>query len=159
MLNKQRRVKPLFNKAVKGGERVVRRTPRRPIEDVCTGDHACIRLSGCPSLSVKHRRSAEGRSGGGDRPLPASAAVNCGVGSGGAVPVVLPRRHRHHNPTVFDRFVARLRASDDQFPAARRRERRAGSGLVAPLHSPRSRRLHKPFPAVLAMGETGAAAC
>ncbi len=22
-------------------------------EDVCTGDHACIRLSGCPSLSVK----------------------------------------------------------------------------------------------------------
>ena len=23
-------------------------------EDVCTGDHACIRLSGCPSLSVKH---------------------------------------------------------------------------------------------------------
>ena len=22
-------------------------------EDVCTGDHACIRLSGCPSLSLK----------------------------------------------------------------------------------------------------------
>ena len=22
-------------------------------EDVCTGDHACMRLSGCPSLSVK----------------------------------------------------------------------------------------------------------
>ena len=22
-------------------------------EDICTGDHACIRLSGCPSLSVK----------------------------------------------------------------------------------------------------------
>jgi len=22
-------------------------------EDVCSGDHACIRLSGCPSLSVK----------------------------------------------------------------------------------------------------------
>ena len=22
-------------------------------EDICTGDHACMRLSGCPSLSVK----------------------------------------------------------------------------------------------------------
>ena len=22
-------------------------------EDICTGDHACIRLSGCPSLSLK----------------------------------------------------------------------------------------------------------
>ncbi|MEJ2375296.1 MAG: indolepyruvate ferredoxin oxidoreductase subunit alpha, partial [Pseudolabrys sp.] len=53
MLNKQRRVKPLFNKAVKSGQRVVRE--RFGVdEDVCSGDHACIRLSGCPSLSVKH---------------------------------------------------------------------------------------------------------
>jgi indolepyruvate ferredoxin oxidoreductase alpha subunit len=53
MLNKQRRVKPLLARAVKQGERVVRQ--RFGVdEDVCTGDHACIRLSGCPSLSVKH---------------------------------------------------------------------------------------------------------
>jgi indolepyruvate ferredoxin oxidoreductase alpha subunit len=38
--------------AAKRGERIVRE--RFGVdEDVCTGDHACIRLSGCPSLSVK----------------------------------------------------------------------------------------------------------
>ncbi|WP_417248656.1 thiamine pyrophosphate-dependent enzyme [Celeribacter sp.] len=52
MLNKQRRVKPELAKAQKEGKRVVR--PRFGVdEDVCTGDHACMRLSGCPSLSVK----------------------------------------------------------------------------------------------------------
>ncbi|MGI3171086.1 thiamine pyrophosphate-dependent enzyme [Pseudooceanicola sp. C21-150M6] len=52
MLNKQRRVKPELAKAAKEGKRVVR--PRFGVdEDVCTGDHACMRLSGCPSLSVK----------------------------------------------------------------------------------------------------------
>ena len=52
MLNKQRREKPLMNKAIKEGRRVEK--PRFGIdEDVCTGDHACIRLSGCPSLSLK----------------------------------------------------------------------------------------------------------
>ncbi|MFC3612639.1 thiamine pyrophosphate-dependent enzyme [Lutimaribacter marinistellae] len=52
MLNKQRRVKPQLAKAAKDGKRVVR--PRFGVdEDVCTGDHACMRLSGCPSLSVK----------------------------------------------------------------------------------------------------------
>ena len=52
MLNKQRRVKPEMAKAVKDGKRVVK--PRFGVdEDVCTGDHACMRLSGCPSLSVK----------------------------------------------------------------------------------------------------------
>ena len=52
MLNKQRREKPLVAKAIGDGKRVVK--PRFGVdEDVCTGDHACIRLSGCPSLSVK----------------------------------------------------------------------------------------------------------
>ncbi|MBB5721516.1 indolepyruvate ferredoxin oxidoreductase alpha subunit [Loktanella ponticola] len=52
MLNKQRRVKPELAKAAKDGKRVVR--PRFGVdEDICTGDHACMRLSGCPSLSVK----------------------------------------------------------------------------------------------------------
>lgn len=52
MLNKQRREKPMLAKAAKEGARVVR--PRFGVdEDICTGDHACMRLSGCPSLSVK----------------------------------------------------------------------------------------------------------
>ncbi|MGJ8543865.1 MAG: thiamine pyrophosphate-dependent enzyme [Sulfitobacter sp.] len=52
MLNKQRREKPLRNKAIKEGRRID--IPRFGVDsDVCTGDHACIRLSGCPSLSLK----------------------------------------------------------------------------------------------------------
>ena len=52
MLNKQRREKPLFAKAVGDGKRVI--AERFGVdEDTCTGDHACIRLSGCPSLTVK----------------------------------------------------------------------------------------------------------
>ena len=37
---------------LKRGERV-ERVKYGVDEDVCTGDHACIRLSGCPSLSLK----------------------------------------------------------------------------------------------------------
>ncbi|WP_428538109.1 thiamine pyrophosphate-dependent enzyme [Rhodopila sp.] len=53
MLNRQRREKPLLQAAARAGKRVVR--PRFGVgQDVCTGDHACMRLSGCPSLSLKH---------------------------------------------------------------------------------------------------------
>ena len=53
MLNRQRRERPLKARAVADGARVV--TPRFGVdEDICTGDHACMRLSGCPSLGVKH---------------------------------------------------------------------------------------------------------
>ncbi|MCZ0960739.1 indolepyruvate ferredoxin oxidoreductase subunit alpha [Paracoccus benzoatiresistens] len=52
MLNRQRREKPALARATKEGKRTVR--PRFGVdEDICTGDHACMRLSGCPSLSVK----------------------------------------------------------------------------------------------------------
>jgi len=52
MLNKQRREKPLVRKAMSAGKRVERE--RFGIDpDTCTGDHSCIRLSGCPSLSIK----------------------------------------------------------------------------------------------------------
>ena len=36
----------------KRGKRVVR-VKYGVDEDVCTGDHACIRLSGCPTLTIK----------------------------------------------------------------------------------------------------------
>ena len=52
MLNRQRREKPLTRKAVAEGKRVVRE--KFGVDsDTCTGDHSCIRLSGCPSLSIK----------------------------------------------------------------------------------------------------------
>src|SRR6201999_2243060 len=50
-LNRQRRVKPIVRKAIKDGKRVVRE--RFGVDpDTCTGDHSCIRISGCPSLSI-----------------------------------------------------------------------------------------------------------
>src|SRR3546814_18038891 len=51
-LNRQRRVRPAMRKAVSEGRRVVRE--RFGVDpDTCTGDHSCIRLSGCPSLTIK----------------------------------------------------------------------------------------------------------
>ncbi len=52
MLNKQRRVKPQIRQRIEQGLRVVRE--RFGVDaDTCTGDHACMRLSGCPSLTIK----------------------------------------------------------------------------------------------------------
>ena len=51
-LARQRRIRPQIAAQLKRGERVVR--TRYGVDDeVCTGDHSCIRLSGCPSLVVK----------------------------------------------------------------------------------------------------------
>ncbi|MCW5750009.1 MAG: indolepyruvate ferredoxin oxidoreductase subunit alpha [Alphaproteobacteria bacterium] len=52
MLNRQRRLAPVRREALARGRRVVQE--RFGVdEDVCNGDHACVRLSGCPSLSLK----------------------------------------------------------------------------------------------------------
>ena len=51
-LARQRRVRPAMAKAVAAGERVLR--SRFWVDpEVCTGDHSCMRLSGCPSLTLK----------------------------------------------------------------------------------------------------------
>src|SRR6185436_10744256 len=51
-LARQRRIRPEIAKRVAAGARVVR--TRFWIDpEVCTGDHSCIRLSGCPSLTIK----------------------------------------------------------------------------------------------------------
>ncbi|MEP7182260.1 MAG: indolepyruvate ferredoxin oxidoreductase subunit alpha [Betaproteobacteria bacterium] len=51
-LERQRRVKPWRTGLLKRGKRVVR-VKYGVDEDTCSGDHSCIRLSGCPTLSVK----------------------------------------------------------------------------------------------------------
>ncbi|MEP7282809.1 MAG: indolepyruvate ferredoxin oxidoreductase subunit alpha, partial [Rubrivivax sp.] len=51
-LERQRRLKPFAAGRLKRGERV-ERVKYGVDEDVCTGDHACIRLSGCPTLTLK----------------------------------------------------------------------------------------------------------
>ena len=93
MLNQQRREKPLVAKAIADGKRVVK--PRFGVdEDVCTGDHACMRLSGCPSLSVKMlddplRDDPVAR----DRPdLRRLRQLRRGGGCRGALPELLSRR-------------------------------------------------------------------
>src|SRR6185503_1928885 len=51
-LERQRRLKPMVADKLKKGERHIR--VRYGVdEDTCTGDHSCIRLSGCPTLTVK----------------------------------------------------------------------------------------------------------
>jgi indolepyruvate ferredoxin oxidoreductase alpha subunit len=110
MLNKQRREKPLALKAIKDGRRV--EAPRFGVDEaVCTGDHACIRLSGCPSLSLKRL----------DDPLRddpvASIDQSCvGCGNCGEVAdaaVLCPSFYRAdvvHNPSAFEARVSAIRA-------------------------------------------------
>ncbi len=109
MLNRQRREKPVHKAAVSQGKRMTR-TRFGVDEDVCTGDHACIRLSGCPSLSLKTL----------DDPLRddpvASIDQNCvGCGNCGEVAdaaILCPSFYQAdmiQNPTRWDRFIDRLR--------------------------------------------------
>jgi indolepyruvate ferredoxin oxidoreductase alpha subunit len=111
MLNKQRRLRPLTSMAIKAGDRVVREKFGVD-EDVCTGDHACIRLSGCPSLSVKAT----------DDPLKddpvAAIDENCvGCGNCGEVAeaaALCPSFYRAeivHNPTRLDRWIQQARSA------------------------------------------------
>jgi indolepyruvate ferredoxin oxidoreductase alpha subunit len=51
-LERQRRILPLRAQAMAAGERVTR-TRFGIDEETCTGDHSCIRLSGCPTLTIK----------------------------------------------------------------------------------------------------------
>ena len=131
MLNKQRRVKPQIAAAIKGGTRVVKE--RFGVdEDICTGDHACMRLSGCPSLSVKQL----------DDPLrddPVAtiddtcvACGNCGEVADAAV--LCPSFYRAevvHNPTGWDRFKAKIAMSVITFLQRRRASRRIQMGPSA----------------------------
>ncbi len=110
-LNRQRRVRPLMKKAIKEGRRVVRE--RFGVDpDTCTGDHSCIRLSGCPSLTVK------------DNPDPLrtdpvahvdNSCVGCGVcGEVAHAAVLCPSFYRAelvYNPSRWDRFVNSMRSA------------------------------------------------
>jgi len=111
MLNRQRREKPLVKAAVARGERVVRE--RFGVDsDTCTGDHSCIRLSGCPSLSIKANPDPL-------RTDPVAtvldSCVGCGVcGEVSHAAVLCPSFYKARivsNPTAWDRFVARVRAA------------------------------------------------
>ena len=111
MLNKQRRTKPLLKQAEAAGQRVVREMFGVD-EDICTGDHACIRLSGCPSLSVKPTTDLLR-----DDPVATidQSCVGCGnCGEVAEAAVLCPSFYRADiisNPTRYDRVLARLRGA------------------------------------------------
>jgi indolepyruvate ferredoxin oxidoreductase alpha subunit len=111
MLIKQRRERPLLRKRAQQGERVTR--DRFGVDaDTCTGDHSCIRLSGCPSLTIAPNPDPLRRE-------PIAKVINSCVGCGlcGEVShaaVLCPSFYRATlitNPTGWDRFKARLRSS------------------------------------------------
>ncbi len=108
-LNRQRRVKPLMAKAIKSGQRVVRE--RFGVDpDTCTGDHSCIRLSGCPSLTIKANPDPLRQD-----PIAHvdNSCVGCGVcGEVSHAAVLCPSFYKAEivaNPTRWDRTRDRLR--------------------------------------------------
>ena len=125
MLNKQRRVRPVIAKAIKSGERVVKE--KFGVDgDICSGDHACIRLSGCPSLTVKPTEDPLK-----DDPIAAIDETCVGCGNCGEVAdaaVLCPSFYRAatiHNPTAWDRWLHRTRSVIIDWLEARRQRGRA----------------------------------
>ena len=109
MLNRQRREKPIRNAAISEGRRV--EAPRFGVdEDVCTGDHACIRLSGCPSLSLKTLDDPLR-----DDPVASIDQTCVGCGNCGEVAdaaVLCPSFYRAdivHNPSAWEKRIDSLR--------------------------------------------------
>ncbi|MEN9779674.1 MAG: hypothetical protein RL014_822 [Pseudomonadota bacterium] len=110
-LERQRRIKPWIAKLLKAGERV-ERVKYGVDEDVCNGDHACIRLSGCPTLTLK------------DNPDPLKVdpvatvidgCVGCGLcGANAHAATLCPSFYRAEviqNPRPLERLMATLRGT------------------------------------------------
>jgi len=125
MLNRERREKPIRNNMIADGKRIVR--SRFGVDpDTCTGDHACIRLSGCPSLSII------------DNPDPLredpvahvnNDCVGCGVcGEVTHAAILCPSFYRAdliYNPNIWDKFRAGFRGKTIGFLQARADKKRA----------------------------------
>jgi indolepyruvate ferredoxin oxidoreductase alpha subunit len=127
-LNEQRRMRPLIAQRAREGKRVVRE--RFGVDaDTCTGDHSCIRLSGCPSLTIK------------DNPDPLrvdpvatvlNSCIGCGLcGEVAHAAVLCPSFYRSDvisNPGAGERVRARARQAVISF-VQRRIDRRLTSIL------------------------------
>ncbi|MET4578883.1 indolepyruvate ferredoxin oxidoreductase subunit alpha [Ottowia thiooxydans] len=110
-LERQRRIKPWIASLLSKGKRVVR-VKYGVDEDVCNGDHACIRLSGCPTLTIK------------DNPDPLKVdpvavvidgCVGCGLcGANAHAATLCPSFYRAEviqNPRWHERLLAGIRGS------------------------------------------------
>ena len=125
-LNKQRRVKPALQKLAKEGKRVVRE--KFGVDsDTCTGDHSCIRLSGCPSLTIAPNPDPL-------RKDPVATVVESCIGCGLCGEVahaarLCPSFYRAEvisNPSALERFKTRVRHAAITFLQRRVERRLAG---------------------------------
>ena len=111
MLNRQRREKPIRNNNITAGVRT--EIPRFGVdEDICTGDHACIRLSGCPSLSLKKLDDPLR-----DDPIASIDHTCVGCGNCGEVAdaaILCPSFYQAdviHNPSSFEKLLSNIQKS------------------------------------------------
>ncbi|PYN16530.1 MAG: indolepyruvate ferredoxin oxidoreductase [Candidatus Rokuibacteriota bacterium] len=109
MLERQRRERPQVRRLVAEGHQVVQ--PRFGVDpDVCTGDHSCMRLNGCPSLTLRENPDPL-------REDPIAhvdeTCVGCGVcGEVAHAAVLCPSFYEVKvitNPTRWTRLVSRVR--------------------------------------------------
>lgn len=124
MLNKQRREKPIRNSNINNGVRT--EIPRFGVdEDICTGDHACIRLSGCPSLSLKKLDDPLR-----DDPIASidQSCVGCGnCGEVADAAILCPSFFQAdvvHNPTNMENILSQFQKSIIKFFQKRRQKKR-----------------------------------
>ncbi len=108
-LERQRRLRPVVAKNLSQGRRTVR-VKYGVDEDTCTGDHSCIRLSGCPTLTVKDNPDPLRRD-----PVATviDGCVGCGLcGANAHAAVLCPSFYRAEviqNPGIFDRALEKVR--------------------------------------------------
>ena len=109
-LERQRRLRPVVAKNLSEGKRTVR-VKYGVDEDVCTGDHSCIRLSGCPTLTVKDIRDPLRRD-----PVATvnDGCVGCGLcGENAHAAILCPSFYRAEviqNPGFFDKAADKVRS-------------------------------------------------
>lgn len=111
MLNRQRRERPIQQEQINSGDRVMR-SHFYVDPQTCTGDHACIRISGCPSLTIKNNPD----------PLKIdpvahvdNSCVGCGVCGDNVLTAVLCPSFSEikiiDNPSLMELLVAGFRSS------------------------------------------------
>ena len=108
-LARQRRIKPEIKRQLEAGQRVV--NTRYGIDDeLCTGDHSCIRMSGCPSLTIKPNPSPLRKD-----PIAHvnNGCLGCGLcGEVAHAAILCPSFYKAEtiqNPTRFDLWLDRWR--------------------------------------------------